>query len=326
MNTLVSTEATASFGIKMRKLFALILLFLSLSCLLFADENIVQSLENDDDLSVGDRFYFNIRAEYPLNRVVVPDTLTNFKVIKVERITEAGLPAHFRLTIVPLLPGYHSFPSLQVQPVDGGNPIAYTDRFRLNIVPVRAESDTTLIDIKAPLRYPYQSPGWLYLLAVVLLLVLAFLFFWFGRKKTVPEPIKLVTAPEPKLPNWKKSLQKLIDLQSMDLLSKDMVIQHHYELSWILREFIMYEYRIAALEMTTFEIREAISRVGILQAYEVNRFLAFCDMAKFAKHKPSLEATIEMEDWLKGYLLAFEVIEAQKLLNKPQGEINAANR
>jgi hypothetical protein len=326
MDSLVSTAAATLFGQKKRKLLALIMLLLSFGCLLFADENILQSLENDDDLSVGDRFYFNLRAEYPLNRVVIPDTLTNFKVIEVERITEVGLPAHFRLTIVPLLPGYHSFPSLQVQPVDSGNPIAYTDRFRLNIIPVRAESDTTLVDIKAPLKYPFQSPGWLYILAVVLLLVLAFLFFWFGRKKAVPEPLKPVAAPEPKLPNWKRSLQKLIELQDMDLLGKDMIIQHHYELSWILREFIMYEYRIAALEMTTFEIREAISRVGILDAGEVNRFLAFCDMAKFAKHKPSFEETKAMEDWLKSYLLAFEVIEAQKLLNRPQGEINAANR
>lgn len=312
--------------LKMRRILTLLALLLGLGGLLLADVNIVQGLENDNDLSVGDRFYFHLRAEYPLNRVVVPDTLTNFKVIKVERITEAGLPAHFKLTIVPLLPGYHSFPSLQVQPVDSSNPIAYTDRFRLNIVPVRAESDTTLVDIKAPLKYPWQSPGWLYILAVVLLLVLVFLFFWLGRKKPVPEPIKLVEIPEPKLPNWKKSLQKLLDLQARDLLSKNMVIQHHYELSWILREFIMHEYRIAALEMTTFEIRVAINRVGILKSDEVIRFLAFCDMAKFAKHQPSLEETKAMEDWLKSYLLAFEVIEAQKLLNRPPGETDAANR
>ena len=309
----------------MKKLLALLLL-IGFSCLLLADANIIQSLENDDDLSVGDRFFFNLRAEYALNKVVVPDTLTNFKVIDVERITEKGYPAHFRLTIVPLLPGYHSFPSLQVLPVDSGNPIAYTDRFRLNIVPVRAESDTTLIDIKKPLKYPYQSPAWLYILAVLLLLLLTFLFFWFGRKKQEPEPVKPAPAPAPKLPNWKKSLEKLSALQELDLLSKGMTIQHHYELSWILREFIMHEYRIAALEMTTFEIREAISRVGILKADEVNRFFAFCDLAKFAKHQPSLDETKSMEDWLKSYLLAFEMIEAQKLLNKPRGEINATNR
>lgn len=309
----------------MKRILALLVL-IGLSCLLLADANIIQSLENDDDLSVGDRFHLNLRAEYALNKVVVPDTLTNFKVIEVKRITEAGLPAHFRLTIVPLLPGYHSFPSLQVQPVDSGNPIAHTDRFRINIVPVRAESDTTLVDIKAPLKYPYQSPAWLYILALVLLLVSTLLFFWFGRKKREPEQIKPTPAPAPKLPNWKKALEKLIALQERDLLSKDMTIQHHYELSWILREFIMYEYRIAALEMTTFEIREAISRVGILKADEVNRFLTFCDMAKFAKHKPSPEETKAMEEWLKNYLLAFEVIEAQKLLNKPQGELNAADR
>lgn len=302
------------------------LLLIALCSLLLADANIVQSLENDDDLSVGDRFYLNLRAEYAINKVVVPDTLTNFEVIDIKRITEAGLPAHFQLTIVPLLPGYHSFPSLQVQAVDASNPIAHTDRFRLNIVPVRAESDTTLIDIKAPLKYPYQSPAWLYILAILSMLILVFLFFWFGRPGQTIEQIKPAEVPKAKLPNWKKALNKLIALQNMNLLHNDMLIQHHYELSWILREFIVQEYRIAALEMTFFEIQDALCRVGILKAAEVTRFLAFCDMAKFAKHQPSIAETQAMEDWLKSYLLEFEVIEAQRLLNKPQGELNAADR
>ena len=309
----------------MKKL-SLLLLFLLMICLLLADENVVQSLENDNDLSVGDRFHLNIRAEYAINRVVVPDTLSNFKVIDIERITQSGLPAHFKLTIVPLLPGYHSFPSLMVEPVKATDPIAQTDRFRLNIIPVRAESDTTLVEIKEPLAYAFQLPAWVYILALLLLLILSFFFFYGFGKKAKPQEKVDSSPPAPKLPNWKRALNKLHELQQLNLLQRDMQVQHHYILSWLLREFIMLEYRIAALEMTTFEIKEAFSRVGILKAQEVSRFLNFCDMAKFAKHRPSLEATQEMEAWLKEYLLAFEVMEAQKVLNKAQGEVNATDR
>ncbi|HNZ06542.1 MAG: hypothetical protein KBA79_03805 [Candidatus Cloacimonetes bacterium] len=311
----------------MRSLLAALMLLLGIACL-SADAGIYQSLENDDNLSVGDRFLFNIKAEYSINRVVVPDTLSNFKVIDSQRVSEAGSPAWYRLTIVPLLPGYHSFPALKVEPVRPDNSVAYTDRFRVNVIPVRAESDTTLVDIKPPLAYPMQAPGWLYLVlaGLVPLLALAYFLSKPGKAKTEAPVQAPAPAPPVKPSNWKVALEQLDRLMTEDLLAQGMVALHHFQLAMILRSFLEKEFRIAALEMTTSELREAMQRVNVQRSSEVNFFLNFCDRAKFAKHIPTPEDSHGMEQWLRDYLLGFEILAAQRMLDKPRGPANAPVR
>ena len=48
--------------------------------------NIRQSLTGADNLSVGDRFQLNIQADVSLNDVALPHSLSNFKVLKVEKV------------------------------------------------------------------------------------------------------------------------------------------------------------------------------------------------------------------------------------------------
>ena len=311
----------------MKKHVLWVLLLISMAWL-YADAGIIQSLENADNLSVGDRFQFNIRAEYSINRVVVPDTLTNFKVIDSQRISEAGLPAWYRLTIVPLLPGYHSFPALRVEPVSPQESVAYTDRFRVNIIPVRAEADTTLVDIKPPLAYKMQIPAWVYLLLAALLPL--FLIAWLlsrPPKAKAAQPAESPAPPPPvRLPNWKIALDRLDALIQEELLVQGKVALHHFLLAEILRSFMEREYRIAALEMTSSEIREAMQRVSVHRSAEVNLFFSFCDRAKFAKHIPTADETHEMEEWLRQYLLGFEIMEARRVLDSPKGEAHAPVR
>lgn len=305
----------------MRRLILIFTLIVALS-MLSADAGIIQSLENADNLSVGDRFIFNIRANYSLNQVEIPDTLTNFKVIDSQRVTDANMPAWFRLTIVPLLPGYHSFPALRTFPVSPRDPVADTDRFRVNIIPVRAEADSTLVDIKAPLAYRFQIPGWVYLLLAGLLLPLGILYLSLRAKKKKDAPQPAVQEPAP-LPYWRQMLDKLDELIARELMLEGMVVQHHFLLAEILRSFLEHEYRMPALEMTSSEIRQFMQRIQVLHSAQVNEFLWFCDRAKFAKHVPGMEETQEMERWLRNYLLSFELIEARRILNKPRGEADA---
>lgn len=309
----------------MKKPLLLILMVLGLA-LLGADAGIYQSLENADDLSIGDRFIFNIRADYALNQIEIPDTLTNFKVIDSQRQSEAGVPDWFRLTIVPILPGYHSFPALKVVPKRFSDPIAYTDRFRVNIIPVRAEADTTLVDIKPPLAYPFQMPGWAYLLMAGLLIPLLVLYLLLRPQKPRREAQKEVSPAPVKLPHWRVALEKLDALISENLVQHGFIVWHHFRLAEILRTFLEQEYRIPAIQMTSSEIRLMMQRIAVLHSAEVNIFLAFCDRAKFARHVPWPEETHDMESWLRNYLLSFEIIEAKKILDTPRGGTHAQLR
>lgn len=311
----------------MKKLLFLVLLCL-MATILMADANIIQSLEDDDDLSVGDRFIFNIRAPYSLTEVEIPDTLTNFTVYHKERIVEAGIPAWFRLTIVPILPGYHTFPELRALPTSHQNPEAWTDRFRVNIIPVRAQTDTTLVDIKPPVRYPFQFPIWVYLVlaGAFVLSLLIFIITLFIKPKKIEEAPAESTPVYEKPAHWELAIKRLDELIESQLVYQGKIAQHHFLLADIQRHFMQQEYRIAALEMTSSEIREAMRRIGIARSGEINLFFGFCDRAKFAKHIPTPEETHAMESWLREYLMGFELIAARRILDTPRGEMHAQVR
>ncbi len=276
-----------------------------------------QSLEGADDLSVGDRFQLNIVGDFSINRVIVPDTLTNFHVLKSERISRGTDKAWFQLTIVPLLPGSHSFPALEVEPVIPDGQSYRTDRFRLNIIPVRAENDTLLVDIKPLSKYPLQFSTWVYILLLVLFVLLIISFVLLSRKRAAqPEPVPVEAPAEVKIPPpaWKLALQKLDELLAEELVAQGETVLHHYRLSMILREFLESKYRFSAVEMTTSEIKRALQSLRVERDSEVKLFLSYCDQVKFARHTPKMEEIESAQDWLRSWLQSFEVLEAQQLM------------
>ncbi|MDP2172386.1 MAG: hypothetical protein Q8M98_01690 [Candidatus Cloacimonadaceae bacterium] len=294
---------------KRRYVFVLMLLACGLA---FAA--LTQSLENADELSVGDRFFFNVRADFAINRVIVPDTLTNFAVIANERITQNAPQPWIKLTIVPLLPGWHSFPSLQVEPVRPDGNKYYTDRFRVNIIPVRAEGDTLLVDIKPPERYPWQLPVWVYGLLLLAALLIAFCILMLSLKKAAtqekPQAPAKAEAPKAKDPDWKMALASLEDLLKAGLIESNEYARHHYYLSLILRAFLENRYHIPALEMTTTEIRGLLHRYRLPVEAEMMGWLRYCDQVKFARYIPSPEETGSAHEWLRAYLTGFEIIDS----------------
>jgi len=266
--------------------------------------NLTQDLENADDLSVGDRFFFNIRGDFAINRVIVPDTLTNFMVISSERQTQQGAIPWFRLTIVPILPGYHTFPSLRVEPVRPDGKDYSTDRFRINVIPVRAEGDTTLVDIKPLQKYPWQLPAWVYaaLLIAALALLAGYILMRPSHQASLPEkPLQPVVPPKPKQA-WEIALDHLHALIAQNLLAKGEVVMHHYWLSMILREFLERRFRFAAMEMTSSEITLALGRLQIDRVAQITDFLMYCDRVKFGKYIPLPDSVEEYHAWLETYL------------------------
>lgn len=296
----------------MRKAALLILGLLFLAGLPAA--NIRQSPEGAEDLSVGDRFELRIKSDVSLDSVVIPDTISNFHVFGAERISTGPEPAWLKVTLAPLFPGSHSFPRLEVIPDAPDGNRYFTDRFRLNIIPVRAAEDTLLVGVKPLAKYPWQPPAWVYPLLALLLAVSLILCFILARKKRESSPppeqaldIQTVTPD----PAWKTALKELDELEAEELPARGEHILHHYRLSHILRKFLERKYRFAAVEMTTSEIRWVTQRVWVENAPEVIGFLQYCDRVKFARHVPGPGEIEIASAWLRGWLREFEVIEAR---------------
>ncbi|MCD8481125.1 MAG: hypothetical protein LRZ88_13600 [Candidatus Cloacimonetes bacterium] len=76
-------------------------LLLSLLCLIGAlNASVTQSLSGADSLSIGDSFALEIRTDFTLQEVVVPDTLKDFRVLRSQLKTERGRQ-HRKLTKLP---------------------------------------------------------------------------------------------------------------------------------------------------------------------------------------------------------------------------------
>lgn len=298
----------------MKKILPLALILFIISNL--AAITIQQKLVNDDDLNVGDRFQLQIYADVPLKSVVVPDTLTSFKILEAEKKKEPSGKTWLQLTIVPILTGSLSFPKLQVIPEISDGQTHFTDAFQVKVIPIRAKNDTTLVDIKPLAKYPLQLPIWIYYLLIALALSGIIYLILQRRNKskkdsTIKEDISSSASLEP---DWKIALKNLDELLSLDLIQKGEYIRHHYELSLIIRRFLERRYRFPAVEMTTSEIQQFMDRIYISGSQEVLDFLKYCDKVKFAKYIPSREEIEEYENWLRSWLQTFELVEAQHKL------------
>ena len=264
-----------------------------------------QSLENADKLKIGDSFRLKIYTELPLREIELPDSLKAFRLKGQSRRQEAGKQL-LELEIAVLDLGAQSFPQLAFLPEDGSYEPLYSDGFRLHILPVRAESDSLLRDIKAPGVYQYQLPFWLYLLFALLFvglgLYLIILVLRRRPKKVKPAPPPPPPAPLPQITAWQEALQALRMLKDSGLLAKSS-LEYHFRLSQILREYLKKAYQFNALEMTTFEIRIALKEHREAGFEAVMKMLVYYDRVKFAKWQSEPAETLAATQDLEGYFL-----------------------
>ena len=80
------------------------------------------------------------------------------------------------------------------------------------------------------------------------------------------------------------------------MLVRGEVKEYHIEASDVIRRYIEARFRVTALEMTTWEILQGLRQVGAGQGFrdDVRRFLDQCDLVKFAKVRPSSDASRDM--------------------------------
>ncbi len=284
---------------------------------------ITQSLENADTLSVGSRFQLIIKAKEPVQKISVPDSLDGFTIIKEDIVRKRGAVPYGKLTIAPMKPGSLSFPPLKV--FAGGNEYS-TDAFRIKVLAVRAEKDSLLRDIKPLKRYPLQIPLWVYALILILLLI------WFGialalylrrkrREQAATGSPKEIPLP---LADWEIALEELKKLREWFALHPEEIRDFHFHLALILRVFLERRYAIPAVEMTSYEIRDAFRERMHPRIQEIMEFFRHCDRVKFAKHQPDQSAVEANVNWLEEYLLAHKPVVEPMAAPSGEGDVSGS--
>ncbi len=271
----------------MKKL-SLILTLILMMAILGAE--IRQSLVGADSLSIGTPFSLVIQTDFPISEVVIPDSLSSFRVLHTD-IRQQGEGSRAELRIVPLGVGALSFPKLDLKARGllrfGGS----TDAFRVYVLATRAEADSLLRDIKPPERYRWQLPFWLYLIIFLGCLVLASILIikaFTKKARPTPAPKPIPSTPKKIVPAYKVALRKLDALEQSALAETD-PMDYHYQLSMILREFLEHGLYFNAMEMTTTEIEGMMRILKPPNATELLDILRYCDRVKFARMIPTPE-------------------------------------
>jgi hypothetical protein len=165
----------------------------------------------------------------------------------------------------------------------------------LAIAPINTiiEEPLTLEDFKLPL-----------IALGILLASIALIYFFRSRRK---DP-SIHEAPAVQEPAHVIANRQLYELRDKELWQKGEIKPYQSELTHIIREYIENRYAIRALEMTTYEILDAVSNE--VDQNKLRNILQIADMVKFAKADPPVDIHARFMDQ------AFEIVEETKLEEK----------
>lgn len=260
---------------------------------------IESKMEPQQGITVGDPLLWTLQVTTPKGRQVQFPALGSeqgdFQILEQRTIPEAeaagGRMRHTLFARVTLFrTGKFEWPAQKVTIID---PSGKSVELATPVEPVevrsvlpKEEKAPELKDLKgqAVLEESYLWL-WLTLLGTALL---ALLLWWLMRRW---KNKKSVTAEKtiPLLPPWEEAREALEALLTGSLTQRDRLF--YFRLSEIVRRMIGRQYRISTLERTTRELIDDLGRVPHepVSVEELDAFLSWCDLIKFARHEPPAE-------------------------------------
>lgn len=202
------------------------------------------------------------------------------------------------LTIQYRLPGDTAFQSLSTSPI------------RIVVESVKPSMAGDIRDIKPPVDIPKN--WWFFFFKIGIGLALCgaviggVLFYrrWKAGRGLLP------VHEVPLKPPHEIALEALDRLKNSDLLPKGEIKLFFIELSEIIRRYIGDRYFVVAMEMTTTEVLEKLSQMGLPEEifHLFEKFFHQCDLVKFAKYVPTQDEITEAVD------MAYTLIHKTKIV------------
>lgn len=170
------------------------------------------------------------------------------------------------------------------------------------VVPVRSvvpDDAADILDITPIAEFPRAWWPWILVLA---LLAAGWLLAWWLRKRAPDEEPEPEPEPEPAEPPLDEALRRLAALAEADVSSDRAMKPFFVELSDILRTYVARKTGVPALELTTGELIDELSRIRDAvhlsdeRVHDVDRLLRTADMVKFADiHPPPENARLALQ-------------------------------
>ncbi len=199
------------------------------------------------------------------------------------------------------------------------------DSLRLTVITFQIDSTALangIIDIKPQRDLPFkfaEISGYVKWGVVILLLLLCIAYVVLRILAHYGKNVGGFFKPAPPVPPHVKAIKELEDLHNKKLWQSNKHKQYYSALTDILRTYISGRYSIAAMEMTTDEIIEAIRSLDMPNkcAMDLQSLLRDADLVKFAK------MSFESEQNESYYTKSYNFVEETKIVEEnTEGENN----
>ena len=265
--------------------------------MLYAQEVKVET--NTKNIKIGEQIQYKVSVETPADTPVsFPEgqTFAPLEMVKTRAADTLRDGGKYRLVkeyyLTQFDEGKYTIPS---QKIRINNKDYFTDSLLVEVHTVAIDTlKQPLYDIKPiqDVKKPFTSYGWILTIiaAVLLLLIVAFVYFVFIRKKKFP-----FLQTQKKLPPFDRAIQDLKELQNSKYLIQSQHKEYYTRLTDIVKAYLEEEVHILAKESTTDEL---LAKINLLQEKgklnlnqetitNLKRVLQTADLVKFAKNKPS---------------------------------------
>ena len=265
--------------------------------MLYAQEVKVET--NTKNIKIGEQIQYKVSVETPADTPVsFPEgqTFAPLEMVKTRATDTLRDGGKYRLVkeyyLTQFDEGKYTIPS---QKIRINNKDYFTDSLLVEVHTVAIDTlKQPLYDIKPiqEVKKPFTSYGWILTIiaAVLLLLIVAFVYFVFIRKKKFP-----FLQTQKKLPPFDRAIQDLKELQNSKYLIQSQHKEYYTRLTDIVKAYLEEEVHILAKESTTDEL---LTKINLLQEKgklnlnqetitNLKRVLQTADLVKFAKNKPS---------------------------------------
>ncbi len=178
-----------------------------------------------------------------------------------------------------------------------------TDPFTVTVHSIISEAEPTLRDIKPPVPIP-TIISWKILISLLGIGLSLAALFWMWRKRVKEEREEKVEVIIPSRPPYEIAMEKLDQLKEQTPIDPDQIKNFYADLSYLVREYLEYQYFVRASEMTTTEIEEARYLIPTDQEKlaDVIAILKIADLAKFARFQPDLNQSKEDLNMIENFL------------------------
>ncbi len=268
--------------------------------------------------TLGDRIRVVITVDHATDaRVAWPDALSvePFELLAMQPLepTTQGMRSRssMELTLTAFELGALTLPALEIDVVgaDGQTWALSSEPTTITISSVGRDAGGDIRDIKGPLSIPFRVVTLLPWLAglVASALVLFWLRRFYGRRGATEAPMP-VEAPRPAHEIAHEALNRL---EASGLLQRGDVKAYHIRASDIMRVYVEDRFGVDAMEMTTREVLGGLRQVGVTSDVvgDFRQLLDRCDLVKFAKHRPAVEACRDVVP------LARRLVDATRLVH-----------